>query len=226
MATGDLRPRAPARALRIGAAAVVALVATGCAGGDPGIPSGAPVEVLADAPSRTEREPGRVVIASDLAEYAGTIDFAAGTAEVRPVVEKGAPEPEVVVVRDDLRAGEPDPLSGATSYNPFLAVDLVRGATDIRPFGGRQVRGGSSLQYRVEIDVQRAVDRAMANQRDALDAALDAAGVAPTFTADVYVDAEGRITRIDLPRDLAQPKTKNRRGYVATTTIELSWAQG
>ncbi|HUS61150.1 MAG TPA: hypothetical protein VMY34_03070 [Acidimicrobiales bacterium] len=195
----------------------------GCTDGNAGIPIGAPAEVLRRAPERTEREAGRIVIASDLAEYSGVIDFEASSGEVWPVVERGASRGDPIALRGDVVADDGDVLRGPTSTNPFLAVRLVRGATNVRPFGGRQVRGGSALQYRVEIETDRALANTPTAERPALREAFAAAKAARSFTADVFVDARGRITRIDLPRDLRYPATKNRRGFVATTTIELIW---
>ena len=212
------------RVRRAAAAALLLGALGGCTDGDPGVPTGSPVAVLAAAPDRTLRAgTAEISITSDLAEYHGSVDFSGGSGTVTPAVPRGAEDPAPQALRAGVDLGADDPLVGATSYNPFFAIDVVRGATNVRPFGGRQVKGNTALQYRIDIDLDRAVDAAPDASRDALRAAIDPIRAGDGFTTDVFVDSNGRFVRIDLPRDLADPEIKNRRGFKATTTIELDW---
>jgi hypothetical protein len=104
---------------------------------------------------------------------------------------------------------------------PLVAVDLVRGAVSVIPYGGQAVRGVSTFRYEVDLAPDRAARLAGPAQRPALEA-LDRLVTGPTLFADVWVDDAGRLVRIQLPLD---PNRHRPMGYsketVPVVTVDL-----
>lgn len=86
----------------------------------------------------------------------------------------------------------------AELVDPASVVDLVRGALSSVAYGGAAVRGTSTFRYETVINVERAVAETPAGGRPRMEAFARALG-APAFYADVWIDAEGRLRRIQLP---------------------------
>jgi hypothetical protein len=93
--------------------------------------------------------------------------------------------------------------------DPALAVDYVRGAIDIVPYGGAEVRGASTIRYSFNVDLDIAAAHASDAPRQAAVGAIRTALGRPTFYADVWVDTAGRIRRVQVPLD----KRDKRPGY-------------
>lgn len=91
--------------------------------------------------------------------------------------------------------------------HPLAVVDLVRGALEVVPYGGTAVRDASTFRYETVVDVELAVRATPESRRPAVRALADRMG-APAFYADVWVDGEGRIRRVQLPVE----KTTHRPG--------------
>jgi len=106
--------------------------------------------------------------------------------------------------------------------DPFVAIDLVRGAVKVDPWGGAEVRGASAFRYQVQIDPQRAASAAPPERADILRRiAADANG--GLIHADLFVDSAGRIRRVQLPAELRSgpPPTRND-GEVIAVTIDFA----
>ena len=174
---------------------VVGTASAGACGADrTGGPRGAPEAVVRRAPDRT---------------------FAAETVQV----EAAAPGAQS---RGRLRldAGEATlPLSGreaARGYpelaRPLAVVDLVRGAVGVVSYGGIAVRGTSTFRYETVVNVERALRATPPHRRAEVEAV---AGMlrSPAFYADVWVDGQGRVRRVQVPvtKTTQRPATRDRR---------------
>jgi hypothetical protein len=99
--------------------------------------------------------------------------------------------------------------------DPGAVLDLIRGAVDIRTYGGQAIRGVATFRYESVVNVERALASVPAGRRPALEA-LTTKLASPAFYADVWVDGSLRIRRIQLPvtkttkrpgsRDQAKPE--------------------
>ena len=173
--------------------ALLLVLLAGCGAGTEG-PRGRPEAVVGAAPDRTfEQATVRVEAAAPDASSAGTVRLGDAEARLRPV----GPSP----------AGTYPELD-----QPLAVLDLVRGATDVVPYGGTAVRGASSFRYETMIHVDRALLRTPEPRRAALRALADRLG-APAFYADVWVDGRGRIRRVQVPVDKTtqRPGARDRR---------------
>jgi len=80
------------------------------------------------------------------------------------------------------------------------AVAFLRGAVDALAYGGQEVEGINAFRYSVHIDLGLAAKSSPPDQRPALDAA--AAAIGPVqWPADVWVDEQGRVVRLELAED-------------------------
>ena len=161
---------------------LVALLGSGCGSDEGSGPKGAPAAVVGQAPDLTLAEGrARVLGAAPGVESSGSIDLRTGTADVR--------------------------VSGAKEASPFLTdpalvLDLVRGVVAIDPFGGLQARGVGTMMYEVDVDPGKVLAAAPAEHRDRLAELLPR----ERFYADVFIDTQGRIRRVQLPVDLTTPR--------------------
>jgi hypothetical protein len=170
--------------------------------------------VVSGAPDKTVAAgTARVSIDGEQASATGTVDFTNGTGqlEVRP----GPPGPTSVA------AGTFDTLPPSIrAGDPFVAIDLLRGANSVKPYGGAEVRGASTIRYTVLADLQAAIAAAPAPTRATLQAVAAAAG-SGLVQLDVFVDSEGRIRRLQVPSPLrAGPPVTRPDGEVKGVTID------
>jgi hypothetical protein len=93
--------------------------------------------------------------------------------------------------------------------HPLALVDLVRGALEVVSYGGTAVRDASTFRYETVIDVEAAVRATPDERKAAVRAMADRLG-APAFYADVWVDAEGRIRRVQVPVEKTVERPGNR----------------
>jgi hypothetical protein len=173
-------------------AALVTLLAA--CGGRTGGPRGDPLEVVRAAPERTLRH------------ATARVDAAAPDARSGGPVRLGDPRPGLPVTGPGSPAAYPE-LSFTTAV-----VDLVRGAAEAVPYGGTAVRGVSTFRYETVIEVDQAV-RATPQERRATLEELAGRLRAPAFYADVWVDGEGRLRRVQLPveKTVRRPGSRERR---------------
>ena len=140
-------------------------------------------------------DPQAVVDASpDRTVAAGSAAFDATTpdAERSGRVEFGA----------EARVTGPEPGRSAANHpelaDPASVADLVRGALASVSYGGAAVRGISTFRYETVINVERAVAETPPESRSRMEVFAAALG-APAFYADVWIDADGRLRRIQVP---------------------------
>ncbi|HZQ58572.1 MAG TPA: hypothetical protein VFA84_11065 [Acidimicrobiales bacterium] len=85
---------------------------------------------------------------------------------------------------------------------PGAAMDVafLRGTVDALPYGGQEVEGVSTFRYSVHIDLALAASSSPPAQRPSLEAS--AAAIGPVlWPADVWIDQQGRVVRIELAQD-------------------------
>lgn len=213
---------------RRGATVLVVAVLLGLVGcGERTTPSGTPSEVIAAAPDATVAAgPALVTIDRLNLRADGVVDLARGAARltVTDATARGAAAVEVLAVgerawtrpvgsttwepADPEAAGLLSLPGGLRSGDPRAVIDLVRGSSRIDVFGGLQVQSTSTVRYDVFSDPMAASQASGPATAPRL-AALGAA-VSHPIRVDVYVDAERRIRRVEVPEDLrsATPVTR------------------
>ena len=174
--------------------ALLLLPALAACGGTTAGSAGEPEVVVGAAPDRTiEQATARVEAAAPDASSAGRLRLSDAGARLQP----SGPGP-------DHHYPE---LS-----QPLAVVDLVRGAMHMVSYGGTAVRGVSTFRYETLIDVDRAIRSTPEARREALRAFADRLS-ARSFYADVWVDGQGRIRRVQLPveKTAQRPGSRDRR---------------
>ncbi len=173
-------------------ALVFSLVALlGACGGGSGDTRGAPEAVVRAAPGRTfDATSAQVEAAAPDASSAGTVRFSGPGAELAPTGPgAGKDYPEL--------------------RHPLAVVDLVRGALEVVSYGGTALREASTFRYQTVIDVEAAVRATPEARKAAVRAMADRLG-SPAFYADVWVDGEGRIRRVQVPVEKTTQRPGNR----------------
>jgi hypothetical protein len=198
-----------------------------CGGDRSGGPKGAPSTVVGNAPDKTlDARTARVTIDGEQVTASGVVDLATATARLQfrpgPMLIVAGGSTFVMTNQDHWRRSDgvnqlPASLQGA---NPLLAVDLLRGVVETDPYGGAEVRGASTIRYTVHIDPAQALAQAPPERVDALRQSLAGSGPGQ-IRAEVYIDAAGRIRRVQLPADLkAGPPVTRVDGEVRGATID------
>lgn len=158
---------------------VLALGGVACGTDRTGGPRGEPQAVVDSAADRTIAARGAAFDATAPdAERKGQVMFDAAADASGDGTGKAEEHPELV--------------------DPASVVDLVRGALSSVAYGGAAVRGASTFRYETVINVERAVAETPATGRARMEAFARALG-APAFYADVWIDADGRLRRIQVP---------------------------
>ena len=96
--------------------------------------------------------------------------------------------------------------------DPRSMIDLVRGALAAESYGGAAVRGASTFRYETVINVERAVAETPPAGRARMEAFAQLLG-SPVFYADVWIDGDGRLRRIQLPleKTAERPEARSKR---------------
>jgi hypothetical protein len=118
-----------------------------------------------------------------------------GTTSARPWL---AGSPGAVATAAHARIAPLDTLL----MRPGAAMDVafLRGTVDALAYGGQEVEGVNTFRYSVHVDLAQAAASSPASQRPALEAA--AAAIGPVlWPADVWIDEQGRVVRIELAED-------------------------
>ena len=151
-----------------------------CGSDRTGGPRGEPQAVVDASPDRTLAAGGASFDATAPdAERDGSVDFdARGTVSAAVDGRKATVHPEL--------------------QDPASVVDLVRGALAAVSYGGAAVRGTSTFRYETVINVERAVAETPPDHRARVEAFAKAIG-APAFYADVWIDGDGRLRRVQVP---------------------------
>ncbi|MBV8961264.1 MAG: hypothetical protein JOZ37_05370 [Actinobacteria bacterium] len=174
-------------------AALVMTGLTGCGKDRTGGPRGTPDAVVTGATDATFRA-GRADVQAATADTtsSGWVDLARRQAHVTLAGRDpgGAP----VLLRD-----------------PLLAVELLRGATQIEEYGGAEVRGASTIRYQFEVDPKRA-------SVGPLVVGLTRA----TFYADAWIDSAGRVRQVVVPLNISETRPVRRSSRVpAAITVQF-----
>ena len=179
-----------------------AVAAAACGSDRAGGPSGAPEAIVRRAPDRT------------LAEGSARVEAAAPGAQSRGRLSFDGPGELALAGRDAAR-GYPE------LAHPLAMVDLVRGAVAVEPYGGTAVRGVSTFRYETVLNVERALRATPEDRRPRVEAVARMLG-APAFYADVWVDTQGRLRRVQVPvtKTTERPHTRDRR-TPALITVDL-----
>lgn len=157
-------------------------LAGACAKGDAG-PTAAPSEVIRATPDITLAEKTALVLgAAPGIEARGTVDFVSGADDL-----------------DVSNTGEYDTTLPFGVAEPAAALDLLRGATTIEPYGGSEVQGIGTKRYQIDIDLQKAIAATPATRQRDLIGLKGKIGPNDTVWADVFVDTQGRVRRILFP---------------------------
>jgi hypothetical protein len=169
-------------------AVLAATVTTGCGRDRGGGPKGEPLAVVLGAADRSEREAKVHVYVDgpDGRKSEGMVDLAQGEGTMAVTPRGGSPI--------DVALGQPVPdavpveLRRIEYTDPRAVVDLVRHVIDVDPYGGILVRGVGTIRYDVHIGLADG----------------------SRFYADVFVDSQNRLRRVNVPEDRADPRPAQR----------------
>lgn len=184
------------------AAAALSILLTGCAGS--GGPKGQPLDVVKGAPELTfAAGTTRIHIAGPDLRADGVVDLATGAARLT-VVNPGTGATSEVVTANGVGPSDGPHMPGGLALTDVRGlVDLLRGTVKVYTYGGAEVQGIDTIRYTIDDDdLALAVEATPPARRASVERARDLAGGRPTIKIDVWVDAEGRIRRIQIPTDL------------------------
>lgn len=221
----------------MGAAALVVVAAasmSGCGASGSGVSAAGALEVVRAAPDRTiAAGTARFRAAAGPSSLEGVVDLVSGRAQARlrtPETGDGAGLPvELDYARAYVDGLPPAPAAGvappwllgpgAQPGNPLTALDLLRGAVEAEPYGGTALYSVPTFRYQITVDRAAAVVALGERRGPAVIAATTGTGQLP---ADVWLDAEGRVRRVQFGNDLAvATTTTDRRGFPVATTVDL-----
>jgi len=118
------------------------------------------------------------------------------------------------------------PLDGLL-VRPGAGLDLafLRGAENVLPYGGEEVRGTSTLRYSFVVDLAAAIAATPVTETSALGALRTAAvAIGPVrFPADVWLDSAGRVRRIQLATDPKLRTTTTAANFFTPEGVVLSF---
>jgi hypothetical protein len=159
-----------------------------------------------------------------LGEGAGQVDFENGLSQVD--LELDGDTTSVIVDGTDVYVGQdgsftrdlsglPDLGTLLLYLQPIQALQILNGAQgDVDIVGDDDIDGVAVTQYRVTIDLQAALDALDGAARQALQDAIDRAGVGQV-TVDVWLDEDGVVRRMVSTFELDD-------GTTETVTLEFS----
>lgn len=110
-----------------------------------------------------------------------------------------------------------DDASALGSSDPSQVLQALRGVADVREVGHDVVRGVDTTHYATNVDLQKAIASAPANDRNDVRRALGMLG-STTMPVDVWVDAQGRARRMTVHADTSAFGPS---GSAFTMTVEL-----
>jgi hypothetical protein len=87
--------------------------------------------------------------------------------------------------------------------DPLLAVEVLRGATNVVEYGGVEVRGASTIRYQFDVDPTKAVLGALVTGLRGR-----------TFYADAWIDGQGRVRQVLVPADVNETRPRRRSARV------------
>lgn len=184
----------------------MALVTVACGADRSGGPRGEPQAVVDASPDRT--------LTAASAEFEASAPGAVRAGRVA-FDDAGGVTAETRARNTDQHAELQDPRS---------MVDLIRGAIAAESYGGASVRGVSTFRYEAVVNVERAVTETPTAGRARMEAFARLLG-SPAFYADVWVDGDGRLRRIQLPleKTTERPEARSKRipQYVTVDFVDF-----
>ncbi|HEY2430235.1 MAG TPA: hypothetical protein VGI06_14950 [Acidimicrobiales bacterium] len=165
---------------------------------------------LARTGSAAPRDDRFTVVVDGSTEY---VDAAGGGGPM-PGTSPGAPwlagSPGRLAVDGRSRISPLDSLL----VRPGAATDLafLRGAVQVRPYGGQEIRGAGTYRYSIDVDLRQAIAASPPDQRPALEAANQAIGPV-LWPVDVWLDAQGRVRHLEMAED-PEAHTTTTRGNI------------
>lgn len=113
-------------------------------------------------------------------------------------------------------------LTRGASNDPTQALALLKGvSSDIKEVGREQVRGADTTHYKATIDLRKAAEQQGPGAKKQLEQVLDQVE-AQSFPADVWVDDEGRLRKMQYELKLRAKDTSQQQGSATVnTTMEL-----
>jgi hypothetical protein len=93
------------------------------------------------------------------------------------------------------QAGRPPALL----IDPLLAVEVLRGATNVVEYGGVEVRGASTIRYQFDVDPTRATLGGLVTELRS-----------PRFYADAWIDGQGRVRQVLVPANINETRPRRR----------------
>ncbi len=136
-----------------------------------------------------------------------------GSAPASPSDRWVAGAPRDIAARTQAQA---DPL-GTVLLRPGLGTDVafLRGATKVTAYGGEEVEGVGAYRFTFEVDLAQAIANSPPGDRPALQAAADAIGPV-LWPADVWLDAQGRVRRLQMAENPFAHTTTTRANLLIT----------
>jgi hypothetical protein len=92
-------------------------------------------------------------------------------------------------------------LADASSSDPTQALQFLEGASgEVTKVGTDTIRGDATTHYRATLDLEKAAEGLSADARTAYEQAVKGLGTT-TLPADVWIDTEGRLRRMEYALD-------------------------
>ncbi len=82
---------------------------------------------------------------------------------------------------------------------PVAALDLLRGARNVRSYGGAEVQGIGTKRYEADLNLAKALEATPVSRHADLELLRGKLGADGEVWADVFVDSAGRVRRLLLP---------------------------
>lgn len=127
---------------------------------------------------------------------------------------------------DELTGIDVSQLRQIQSNDPTAALNYLRGVTDkVTVVGREDVRGQETTHYKALIDLKKAANEVPAELKDDINQIIDQLG-SQTIDSDVWIDDEGRLSKLQYSVDLAKVRAPTKQGEAApkgllTATFEL-----
>jgi hypothetical protein len=113
-------------------------------------------------------------------------------------------------------------LMQGAGNDPTQALALLKGASsDVREVGTEQVRGTDTTHYKATIDLRKAAEQRSPQAKRQVERLLEQAQV-QSFPADVWVDDQGRLRKMQYTMQVRPRATGQQQGSATVnTTMEL-----
>lgn len=127
---------------------------------------------------------------------------------------------------DELSGIDVSQLRQIQSNDPTAALNYLRGVTDkVQVVGREEVRGQNVTHYKALIDLKKAAAEVLPELKDDINQIIQQLG-SDTIDSDVWIDGEGRLTKLQYSVDLSKVDLATKEGEAKpsgtlTATFEL-----